>query len=275
MTAFKQYFEDNPEIFAALVAAIAILGGLLGSIIGAKIQANGGRDQAAAAREAARIAAEAQHVAALWSVQHIQTAEYIRIVHELSRLSTSFYKQDSTGGALEEQISTVYREMIQKLAEIELVASVPVVEAARAVRHAVDDVTSNAQALGPAAYLESHVRRLAFRPIGESHPGAPRAMRALAALKLAHTSGDDASTDAYQEARDAVRQLPGVNEYLATEALGIIQHGDYEQLRREVVMELAEKRRLLVDAARGMLKSGESIPIMPPPPRRGWQQVDI
>ncbi|MGW2304998.1 hypothetical protein [Streptomyces sp. NPDC001809] len=40
MTAFRQYFEDNPEIFAALVAAIAILGGLLGSIIGAKIQAD-------------------------------------------------------------------------------------------------------------------------------------------------------------------------------------------------------------------------------------------
>ncbi|MFJ5142761.1 hypothetical protein [Streptomyces sp. NPDC088707] len=70
-----KYFEDNPEIFAALVAAIAILGGLLGSIIGAKFQANGGRDQAAAAREAAKIAAEAQHIAALWSVRHMQTAE--------------------------------------------------------------------------------------------------------------------------------------------------------------------------------------------------------
>ncbi|MEU3690321.1 hypothetical protein [Streptomyces narbonensis] len=69
MDAFKQYFEDNPEIFAAMVAAIAILGGLLGSIVGAKIQANGGRDQAAAAREAARIAAEAQRVAALWNVR--------------------------------------------------------------------------------------------------------------------------------------------------------------------------------------------------------------
>lgn len=45
--AYRRYFEENPELFAALalVAIMAVLGGLAGSVIGAKIKANGGRDQ--------------------------------------------------------------------------------------------------------------------------------------------------------------------------------------------------------------------------------------
>ncbi|MEU7022766.1 hypothetical protein ABZ990_19205 [Streptomyces sp. NPDC046203] len=125
-----KYFEDNPEIFAALVAAIAILGGLLGSIIGAKIQANGGRDQAAAAREAAWIAAEAQRVAALWSVRQLQAAQFVRSVRELRRLGR-LYGQDPNNADLRGQGRELLQAVTLKGAEIELTAPDHVVAAAK------------------------------------------------------------------------------------------------------------------------------------------------
>ncbi|MET9346268.1 hypothetical protein [Streptomyces termitum] len=130
MTAFRQYFEDNPEIFAALVAALAILGGFLGSIIGAKIQANGGRDQAAAAREAAAATNEAQRVAALWTVRHVHMAELLQRVDEVHRLARLFFAEDSTSG-LESQLREARQAVVQKQAEVELIAPGPVVDAAR------------------------------------------------------------------------------------------------------------------------------------------------
>ncbi|MGW4701732.1 hypothetical protein [Streptomyces sp. NPDC004285] len=110
-----KYFEENPEIAAALVAAIAVVAG----IVGAKIQANAGRAQAAAAREAAQIAAEAQRVAALWSVRQVQVAEFLEQIREVRRLGDLFYTQDSTDGALTSQFCEAERLMVRKEAEIE------------------------------------------------------------------------------------------------------------------------------------------------------------
>ncbi|MFC8177210.1 hypothetical protein, partial [Streptomyces sp. NPDC057325] len=133
MTAFRQYFEDNPEIFAALMAAIAIVGGLIGSIIGAKIQANGGRDQAAAAREAAKIAAEAQHVAALWSVRQAQVAEFIHSLREVRRVSMLYYDHHATTADLGTQLREAQQALGRRRAEIELIVPETVVLAAKEV----------------------------------------------------------------------------------------------------------------------------------------------
>ncbi|MFH8628223.1 hypothetical protein ACH4A8_41165 [Streptomyces vietnamensis] len=83
-----KYFEGKPEFLTAVAAIIAIVGAL----IGAKIQANSGRAQAAAAREAAQIAAEAQRVAALWTVRQVQVAELIRSANTLYRKSSRLWK---------------------------------------------------------------------------------------------------------------------------------------------------------------------------------------
>ncbi|MFC8177211.1 hypothetical protein [Streptomyces sp. NPDC057325] len=130
MSVFRQYFESNPEIFAALVAAFAIVGSYFAGVRGAKIQARGGQDQAAAAREAAQIAAEAQRIAALWAVQQAQSAEFIRSVRELGRIADQLthHPHDES---LHEYGEAVVREVVLRYAEIELTAHRRVVQVAK------------------------------------------------------------------------------------------------------------------------------------------------
>ncbi|MFH9736534.1 hypothetical protein ACH4MA_02395 [Streptomyces roseolus] len=151
-----KYFEDNPEIFAAIVAAIAILG----SIIGAKIQANGGRDQAAAAREAAQIAAEAQRVAPLWSVRQLQVAEFIRCAREAVVISQRLYEAEPDDEELRRQVHAAYQAMESKAAELILIATEKVVDAVEATLLAAEELEREAMNSGPTAHAESVFTRL-------------------------------------------------------------------------------------------------------------------
>ncbi|MGW8767836.1 hypothetical protein ACWGN5_35730 [Streptomyces sp. NPDC055815] len=152
MDVFRKYFEDNPEIFTGLVAVLALIGALLGSVIGAKIQANGGRDQAAAAREAARIAAEAQRVAALWTVRQVQIAEFVRSVRELMQLYGRLYTENDAG--LYGQVTAAYQAVTLRKAEIDLIASGDVAAAADAVLRSADTFVGEARHGGLMARLE-------------------------------------------------------------------------------------------------------------------------
>ncbi|MET7540036.1 hypothetical protein [Streptomyces sp. NPDC005507] len=69
--------RDNPEVFAALVALVAVFGGLAGSYIGAKIQAGSGRAQANAATDAAQIMVEYQHLATFHADRRAVLASYL------------------------------------------------------------------------------------------------------------------------------------------------------------------------------------------------------
>jgi hypothetical protein len=130
--AYRRYFEDNPELFAGLVAALALVFGLIGNVLGAKIQANGGRDQAAAAREAAKITAEAQRVAALWTVRQVQVAEFIRcangIYQKCCRL-WSFPPEEDIDAAMS-QLGLQSEELSLRWAEIRLILTEEAVAAA-------------------------------------------------------------------------------------------------------------------------------------------------
>ncbi|MFD9499938.1 hypothetical protein [Streptomyces sp. NPDC060035] len=70
-------FKDNSEVFAT-VAALGIVGGLAGNVIGAAFQSRGGKAQADAAVLAARIAGEAQRLAALHTDRPKDIAEFIQ-----------------------------------------------------------------------------------------------------------------------------------------------------------------------------------------------------
>lgn len=110
--------KNNPEVFAALVAALGIAGGILGNWISAKVQATGGRAQAAAAVDAARIATEAQRMAALRKDRKIQIAAFVRLAREvLTHTEFTFVEE----GRLE-PAKTGWEELMQLEGQLELVA---------------------------------------------------------------------------------------------------------------------------------------------------------
>jgi hypothetical protein len=69
--------KDNPDVFTALVALIAVLGGIVGSYIGARVQAASGRAQANAATDAARIMVQYQHLASLHTDRRTVLADFL------------------------------------------------------------------------------------------------------------------------------------------------------------------------------------------------------
>ncbi|MFD9246136.1 hypothetical protein ACFV0D_30275 [Streptomyces sp. NPDC059556] len=270
-----KYFEDNPEIFAALVAAIAILGGLLGSVIGAKIQANGGRDQAAAAREAARIAAEAQRVAALWAVRQLQTAEYIQGVRDVRHAIRRFYREDPAGGALLAQLNEALGAMNQKQAEIILIAPKAVVGAANRLREATFEAGDYAIKAGAMHYVQSLVNAEMNSGDPESAAIAQQAIDAVNELHAAKRQGDRAEAQyAHQHARDALRAVHGVTSGLATKALLAFAENGWVTMMDVTGMALDRTMNDFVLAARAMLKSEDDVaPTVPPQRRRWWRRA--
>ncbi|MEU9089748.1 hypothetical protein [Streptomyces sp. NPDC048428] len=254
-----KYFEGKPELFAALVAAIAIVGG----VVGAKMQANGGRAQAAAAREAAEIAAEAQRVATLWSVRQVQVAEFVQSVREAVRLSDRFYLEPD-GGELQNRAHAAYQTASLKKAEIELIASRGVVNAAQAVLLSASEYSSAARSGGPTAYAELTLLRLIF-------DGEDQTARAASAANMALNAGSGMS---YAPRLELLLAVPGLSEAQAHRlARDSNEPGRRDQTREDLTRDLDEKLTTFVDAARTMLKSEDDIAPAVPPQHRQWRRV--
>ncbi|WUT01653.1 hypothetical protein OHA46_33385 (plasmid) [Streptomyces sp. NBC_00708] len=205
MHGLWKYFEENNEIFAALVAFLAIGGGLLGSVIGAKIQANGGRDQAAAAREAAQIAAEAQRVAALWTVRHVLTAEFIQLIRERAEAVHRLYSQSDAAGTTQAQIDQAGHSVLRKAAEIELIVNTPVMRAAEDMVSALDEFVAISSVAGPARYLRGVINESMWCGDPSRAELASRARTSLDELGAAAASGDT---------KRKVRAMAGADEAL-------------------------------------------------------------
>ncbi|AJF68176.1 hypothetical protein [Streptomyces vietnamensis] len=273
MNAFRQYFEDNPEIFAALVAAIAIVGGLLGSIIGAKIQANGGRDQAAAAREAAQIAAEAQRVANLWTVRQVQLADFVHGVREVQRIQARFYIEDSSDGALTAQLDDAEQVVSRRAAEISLVAPAAVVAAAAEVREGLMDESVNAFAVGSVFYVR-HL--LDLRAISDDSWEVAAAEQAIEAVEeyLRSRDQDDASVRATAQRRayDAVREVTGLPGVLVADVLPALTTRVSEMAveRNRCRQNIEGKVDRFIAVAREMLRSEDDVAPAAPEQRRRW-----
>ncbi|MFJ8133338.1 hypothetical protein [Streptomyces hydrogenans] len=267
------YFEDNPEIFAAIVAAIAILGGLLGSIIGAKIQANGGRDQAAAAREAARIAAEAQRVAALWNVRQLQVAEYIQGVREVRRLANLFYEQDANATGLEAQLCDARHALSLKLAEVDLTLPFGVVQAAYKVYECLEREVGIARDAGPAEYFLGIVSSQVFSEDPAESELARQAEEAVNELRAAPDTGDPRPR--FPLVRVVVQTVRAATGATAEQAMAVVRYvstGQYPAMRSENIQENAASMATLIMATRSVLRSEDDvIPPVPEQRRRRWR----
>ncbi|MEU8702920.1 hypothetical protein AB0C61_35745 [Streptomyces sp. NPDC048680] len=272
MHAFRQYLEHNPEIFAALVAFIAVVGGLAGSVIGAKIQANGGRDQAAAAREAAQIAAEAQRVAALWTVRQIQVAAFIQSVREARRLSELLYRQNSIEDGLDVQVREAGQEVAQRRAEVELIVPLAVVRAAGEVAETVRAMTNSAQIAGPGTYFEEDLK-IQVLSLDRNQSGL--AGRALSALDALRSSDSNDRANEFTDAVDAVRAATNATVQQAVAVTSYFIRPDFPSAVAENREKLKEKLTILIDAARVMLKSEDDVAPTVPPQRHRWRRAAV
>ncbi|MFE7595577.1 hypothetical protein [Streptomyces sp. NPDC057494] len=259
MGGLWKYFEENNEIFAALVAVLAIGGGLVGSIIGAKIQANGGRDQAAAAREAAEIAAEAQRVAALWTVRQVQVAEFIRSVREVVWTSNRLVQALDPDSLT--QAETARQAMGLRVAEIELVVPLSVLAKAYGTYASAVEYWELAWGKAPVVSAERALHRLVRSSDLETASAAVAAARLLL--------DDDASGTDLWSALAAVPGLPSEQVTLLTERRGDTGHSIARQ-RQEATRLLDERTTELVEAAREMLKSEDDVASAVPQQRRRW-----
>ncbi|MFE6853938.1 hypothetical protein ACFVDH_24475 [Streptomyces sp. NPDC057674] len=275
-----KYFEDNPEIFAALVAVLAIVGSYLAGVRGAKIQAKGGRDQAAAAREAAEIAAKAQRVAALWSIQQVQIAEYIQRVRDARRLISRFYQEDCLNGEAEALARELMHALDQKLAEIELIASETVVTAATKVNDELQFALMIAIDTGQPYYVQMMVREQLRSPDPGDTATAQQAQEDVAELFAVARrvdlgeAGDAALDGAWRRARFSLGQISGVSEELITRVLPDLALSGWPREQDTGEFSVDRKTQALVAAARRMLRHEDDVaPTVPQQRRRWWRRA--
>jgi type II secretory pathway pseudopilin PulG len=249
--ALWKYFENNHEIFAALVAALAIIGGLIGSVLGAKIQANGGRARASAAREAAQITSEAQRVAALWTVRQVQTAEFLHNVREALHTSHLLVVNEDTE-ALRAQVREAGQAMHRKFAELQLIAPLPVVAAAQLVVISADSYQDLNRARGPAQRALFILIRLTGDENSAVSAPAIRARDGLEALRRGDTSASDA--------RLMLADVHGLTETQAEMLIGDAEEPEFGLAWSRAEREARQRAGRLVEVARTMLRSDDDVP---------------
>ncbi|MEU7075817.1 hypothetical protein AB0B30_37360 [Streptomyces narbonensis] len=255
MNSLRMYFESNPDLFAAFIAALAIIGGLAGSLLGARIQASGGRDQAKAAREAAEIAAEAQRVAALWNVRQVQTAEFIQQVREVSRVVEQLYTQEITA-ELTAQVRDASQAMLLKQAEIELVASKAVIASADVLVKCVQDAVELAQRRGPSRHAQTLLNQLCFHEDRQVGSRALQVRTALDDLRSSYQAhGSDALMTGFYEVIEG--GVTGLTEDHIRRLRYDMSEPELGPLRAAAVHDLSVKTTFLIEAARDMLRSND------------------
>ncbi|WP_123083447.1 hypothetical protein [Streptomyces sp. ADI95-16] len=258
MDAFRKYFEDNPDIFTALVAALAICGSYLAGVRGAKIQAGGGRDQAAAAREAAQITADAQRVAALWTVRQVQLAELIRSADTLVEVCDRFWIDG--GDDLAGQVSAASAAVSSRWNEVRLIVTESVVQAAGELARSAMTVEENAQRFAPVMSARNVLSRIVE---DDPHVGheidevlAMEVSQGHRARALANLIGDLTEEQAHH-----IVAYDGPSEVMLRRTA---------EVRREFTVAL----NALVHEARTMLRSEDDVvPAVPQQRRRWWQRA--
>ncbi|MFE1378175.1 hypothetical protein ACFW6S_04345 [Streptomyces sp. NPDC058740] len=246
-----KYFEENPEIFAALVGAI------IGSLGGGWIQARGGRDQAAA-REAAKIQAEAQRVAALWTVRQVQIAEFIRAVNgQVQRCDRLWFELDSDSDALSDEIAREADELDLRWAEVRVLLTENAVTAAGHLVLAVNDLVAHIQRYS----WVRHARIL----VGSATAGDQALAAAVA--RILTSEADYAS-----RARDLRAAVSNLTESQAEHLAVFNERSDHdlEIQRGEARAKVFRCLNDLVDEAREMLGSQNDVAPTVPQQRRWW-----
>ncbi|MFE5511658.1 hypothetical protein ACFQ9J_13695 [Streptomyces sp. NPDC056529] len=263
MNAFRQYFEEHATFFGVAVPILAVVGSFAGSWAAGWMQARGGRDQAAAAREAATIAAEAQRVAALWTVRQTQVAEFVQGVREVVRLYDRFFLEPDTSD-LYFQVEAANQDVSLKKAEIELIASSIVVDAAQAVLVSVVEYSSMARTGGPASYAELILLRLILSDEEEVARAAGTAQSAL----------QEGSGFSYRDRLALLEAVRGISPRQAQRLAHAANHpGQLGEVREDAIRDLDEKLTAFVSAAREMLRSEDDVAPAAPEQRRRWRRA--
>ncbi|MFF4642226.1 hypothetical protein [Streptomyces sp. NPDC001389] len=201
--------KNNPEVFAALVAALGIAGGILGNWISAKVQVAGGQAQAVAAVDAARIASEAQRTAALREDRKTQIAAFVRSAREILKHTELALTEE---GHLEPAQSH-WEELMQLEGQLELVAPETVLDQAVRVVEAVSNSLELAILRGPGARARLKLSR-ARSGVG-TYEAAHRAWSCLEALQTAYAAGDGnaGEQDAFRSAAaSALTDVPTLTD---------------------------------------------------------------
>ncbi|MGW2207066.1 hypothetical protein [Streptomyces sp. NPDC001774] len=206
------FIKDNPEVFAAVVAAIGILGGIAGNWISAALQAAGGKAQANAAVDAARISAEAQRLAALREDRKAQLAGFIRcarkVAEDLNQLFDTHYRQFP--------VSEHYDELGQMWDQIELVAPENIRNLAAEVVEKAFDNRQMAVTRTLGRRVRERLAEAADRPEDgmETATAARLSLLRLGELYVAsRTPGDGDQEEAMRtSARNELSQIPWLTE---------------------------------------------------------------
>ncbi|MFJ3505738.1 hypothetical protein [Streptomyces sp. NPDC090135] len=256
MNTLRAYFENNPDLFAALVAALAIIGGLAGSVIGSKIQANGGRDQARAAREAAEIAAEAQRAATLWAVRQAQAVEFAKMANEFLRTVDVMFKREPEREFLD-RAQSEFRAIFLKRVEIEITATGDVAEFAVKAETDLSDFMELARSRGPAVHAWGVLEGLTESEDQSIASRAAAARLMVRDWKYTHHTFENAFGVRLEG------RLPGPIEPFGDLTEMHIQrirfdaiNPDIEWVRQDLEDRIEMNMHSLVNAIRGMLGSG-------------------
>ncbi|MFF2306015.1 hypothetical protein ACFVVP_26350 [Streptomyces sp. NPDC058128] len=265
MDGLWKYLVENPEILGALVAAF------IGSLGGGWVQAKGGHAQAKAAQKAAEIAAEAQRVAALWTVRHVQMAEFIQLAREVQRVTESFYSENETDGSLTLRVNEAQDALFRKQAEIDLIVPNSVVQAAIAVVDCLTRLVTIEPIVGQAEFFRVALSEVAR---GNDRGAAQRAREAESALQAWHRAGDsddrDALTAAYTSASEAVREAIAVTDEQVAIIMASSTRSHWPWQRDQARGALSDRSLELLTAAREMLKSEDDL--APAVQRRWWRR---
>ncbi|MFC9490729.1 hypothetical protein ACFTZM_32275, partial [Streptomyces hydrogenans] len=208
MSEIRKFFEEHAAFFAVVVPIATIVASFAGSWAAGWMQARGGRDQAAAAREAAAATNEAQRVAALWTVRQVQVAEFVQRVRELVRVSELFYERNNADRSISVQIGEARQALVQKQAEIELIAPKVVVQAADSVVKHFNGFVGLTAMVGETAYFAD---RLGEALDADESDRAARARELAATLRGWRNAGGDRAEQArwYIEAAQGLVDVLG------------------------------------------------------------------
>ncbi|MFF7393274.1 hypothetical protein ACFZAE_33145 [Streptomyces scabiei] len=173
----------NTEITVALIGAAGVCGTIVGTVVGARIQAHGGHAQAQAARDAAATAAQAARRQALHELRWTTLTALLRSAGECMEATEQMYTSSQARADAERaEVEQVYHAFRLVHAEAELAAP-----------PGMEDVLARMNRVVMGAYDGARMRaptERALRALDElSREGDPAAIRAKEALTRLRTVG--------------------------------------------------------------------------------------
>ncbi|WP_329375742.1 hypothetical protein OG625_00280 [Streptomyces sp. NBC_01351] len=253
MDQIFDFITDNSGALTILVPFLAILGGIWGNRIGAKIQASGGKAQASAARDAARITAEAQRLAALHTDRRIEIAAFIRAARDSVKSASLMFLRPGYDGPAKQ----AYTDLQVQLAEVEVIAPEQVVELARQVVTAVEDYLQLASSRADAARV---TLLLTSQRVGR--PGYQIARRALSTLEALRTAYEAEDNEGEQQAfrsaaSTALDDIPDISSNEAELLLADAALPTLEPLKHQRHTAFSAALTNLITATRAVLRSND------------------